>query len=225
MDSESQDATKITSALADSRIYSFMKMMTLYMRIVAITIFLSVSLSSSPSGVAISTSRPAGVCRIKRWTKNSAEQAECIENYYYESLAFSRHCVDLEFNEEVMKPERFTEAPDHAGFNPGTMRVCKWYQKTTRTGDVSHFLSLSRTSDACVETNLTSEREPTEDDEERLAMQIGDMPPPLPRRVSNPRIHWTDYSQTWTRCTVLHLVMFTHKHGLTTVDHLSSHNL
>ena len=33
-----------------------------------------------------------------------------------------------------------------------------------------------------------SVREPTEDDEERLAMRIGDMPPPLPGRVSNPRI-------------------------------------
>ena len=35
MDSESQDAKKITSALADTRIFSFMKMMTLYMCIVA----------------------------------------------------------------------------------------------------------------------------------------------------------------------------------------------
>ena len=29
---------------------------------------------------------------------------------------------------------------------------------------------------------------PVEDDEERLAMKKGDMPPPLPRRVSNPKI-------------------------------------
>ena len=35
---------------------------------------------------------------------------------------------------------------------------------------------------------LTSEREPIEDDKESLAMKIGDMLPPLPRRVSNPRI-------------------------------------
>ena len=39
-----------------------------------------------------------------------------------------------------------------------------------------------------VETNLTSEREPIEEDEERVSMKIGDMPPPLPGRVSNPRI-------------------------------------
>ena len=39
-----------------------------------------------------------------------------VENYYYESLAFSRHSVDLEFDKEVMKPERLTEASDDARF-------------------------------------------------------------------------------------------------------------
>ena len=106
MDSESQDATKIMSALEDPRIYSFMKIMTLYMCIVAITIFLSISLSFSPSVVTISTSRTTGVCRFNRWMKNSAEHAERIENYHYESLAFSRHKVDVEFS----------LAPDRASF-------------------------------------------------------------------------------------------------------------
>ena len=87
-----------------------------------------------------------------------------------------------------MKPERFTEAPDHARFNPDTMRVCKRYQKTTRHGHVSHFSSFSRTSDTLVETGWTSAREPIEDDEERLAMKINDMPPPLLGQVSNPKI-------------------------------------
>ena len=45
MDSGSQDATKIPSALTDSRIHSFTKMITLYMCILKVTIFLSVSLS------------------------------------------------------------------------------------------------------------------------------------------------------------------------------------
>ena len=121
-------------------------------------------------------------------TKNSAEQAGRFENYFYESLASSRHSVGLDSNEEVMKPERFKEAPDHSGFNPDTMRVGKCFQKTTLKGDVSHFLSFSCTSDTFVETYLTWEREPIEDDDERLSMKIGDMPPPLPGRVSNPRI-------------------------------------
>ena len=153
------------------------------MCIVKVTIFLSVSLFFPPSVVVMSTWRPAGLCRISRWTKNSAEQAEFIENYFYESLASSRRSVDLEFNEEVMKPERFTEALDHAGFNPDTMRVSNWYQKTTLKSDVSHFSSFCRTRDTFVETNLTSEREPIEDDEERLSMKIGDMLLPLPGRV------------------------------------------
>ena len=71
---------------------------------------------------------------------------------------------------------------------PDTMRVSKWYQEATLKGDVSHFSSFNRTSDTCVESNLTSEREPIEDDEERLPTKIGDMPPPLPGRVSEPRI-------------------------------------
>ena len=32
------------------------------------------------------------------------------------------------------------------------------------------------------------EREPIESDEDRLAMKRGDLPPPLPQRVANPRI-------------------------------------
>ena len=127
MDSESQDSTKITFALADSRIYSFTKMVTFYMCIVKVTIFLRVSLSFSPSVVAMWTSRPAGLCRINRWTKNSAEQAERNgKPLLWVSGFFQTQCVDLQFNEEV-KPERFKETLDHAGFNPNTMRVSKSY--------------------------------------------------------------------------------------------------
>ena len=138
----------------------------------------------------MSTSRTTGVCRINRWMKNSAEHDERIDNYYYESLVFSRHSVDLEFDEEIMKPKRLTEAPDNAGFNPDIIKLSKWYQETTRKGDDPHYSSSSRMSDAFVETDWTpyQAREPGEDDEERLAMKIGDMPPPLSRRVPNPRI-------------------------------------
>ena len=81
----------------------------------------------------------------------------------------------VEFDEEVMKPERLTEALDNAGFKPDTRRGSKWYQKATLKGDVSHFSSSSRMSDAFVETYLTSYqvREHIEDDAERLAMKLG----------------------------------------------------
>ena len=179
----------------------------------------------------MSTSKPAGLCRINRSTKNSAEQAGLFENYFYESLASSRHSVDLEWNEEVVKPERFKEAPDHSGFNPDTMRVGKCFQKTTLKGDVSHFLSFSRTSDTFVETYLTWEREPIEDDDERLSMKIGDMPPPLPGRVSNSR---EDSIRSSIERILLELGQDSpcciwwcshKKHGVSTVDHQNSHNL
>ena len=47
MDSENQDATKVTSALAESRI-SFMKMMTLDICMVVITMFSMFHLSVLP---------------------------------------------------------------------------------------------------------------------------------------------------------------------------------
>ena len=76
-----------------------------------------------------------------------------------------------------MKPERLTGEPDSASFTPDTMKVRKWYQATTLKGDFSHFSSFSPTSDAFVETDWTSVSEPIADDEERLPMKIGDMPP------------------------------------------------
>ena len=151
------------------------------------TIFLSFSPSFSPSVATMSSSKPTGVCLVNRWKKGSAER---IENYHYESLAFLRHSVDLESDEEVLKPARLKEAPENAGLNLGTMRVSKWYQKMSREDDVPHFSSSSRMGDIVngMESTSYQAREPIEDDEERLAMKKGDMPPPSPRRVSNPRI-------------------------------------
>ena len=89
-----------------------------------------------------------------------------------------------------MKPERLTEAPENAGSDPSTMRVSKWYLKPTREDDDSQFSSSSRVSYVFTGTSRTSyqERESIENDEERLAMKRGDMPPPVPKRVANPRI-------------------------------------
>ena len=76
MDSESQDSTKITSAPPDPCIYSSMKMVTLDMHMNAITILLSVSPSFSSFVVAMSTSRPTGVCM----TNNSYQESD-LEDY------------------------------------------------------------------------------------------------------------------------------------------------
>ena len=135
----------------------------------------------------MSSSKPIGVGRVNRWTRNSAQR---LENYYYEALALSRYNTDLVFDEENMKSERLTVAPESAGNDPSTMRVSKWYQEPTREDDDPHIPSSSRVSDVFTGTNRTSyqERKPIENDEERLAMKRGDMPPPVPKRVVNPRI-------------------------------------
>ena len=92
----------------------------------------------------MSSSKPIGVDRMNRWTRNSAQR---LENYYYEALAFSRHNIDLVFDEENMKPERLPEAPGNAGIDLSTTIVSKWYQEPTRDDDDSQFSSSSRVSD------------------------------------------------------------------------------
>ena len=102
---ENQDATQITSALADSRIYISWTMVSFWVRALCLCLVLMTILVFhffSPSFVTMSSSKPIGVGRVNRWTRNSAQR---FENYYYEALAFSRHNIDLVFDEESMKPE------------------------------------------------------------------------------------------------------------------------
>ena len=133
------------------------------------------------------------------------------------------------FNDENMEPERLSEAPENGGIDPGTMRVSKWYQGTTREDDDSHFSSSSRVSDVFTGTNRTSYqgREPIEDDEEILAMReencILRCPSEFPIRELETIEQYTNFIRTRTRCMVLPLMTFTHKHGLIIAD-LSSHN-
>ena len=62
----------------------------------------------------------------------------------------------------------------------------QWYQGQDRLSDKSQWQGPTcRVSDEKAPTG--TERAPIEDDEERLAMGQGDMPPPLPERVANPR--------------------------------------
>ena len=119
----------------------------------------------------------------------------CVEpeDNYYEVLAFSRHSINLELDEENMKPKTATKAPRNAGSDPSTMKMKQWYQGQNRVSDKSQWQWPSgRVSDKKAPTGTDREsyqaREPTEDDEERLAMRQGDMPPPVPERVTNPRI-------------------------------------
>ena len=113
---------------------------TLSLCLVLTTIFLSVS-PFSHSLVAMSSLALSGVHRMNRL----AEKAEHrLENFYYEALPFSRHDINLEFHEENLKPERLTKAPGYASIDPSTMRICKWYQESTREDDDPHSPSSIR---------------------------------------------------------------------------------
>ena len=84
-----------------------------------------------------------------------------------------------------MKQERLRDAPENAGIDPSTIRMSKWYQESTREDEEPHSPSLTRVWDIFSGAGWTSYqvREPSENDEHRLAMKSGDMPLPLPQRV------------------------------------------
>ena len=93
------------------------------------------------------------------------------------------------FDEENMKSERLTKASENAWIDPSTMKVRKWYQEPTREDDDPHSPPSNRVSDLTGAERMSYQvRQPIENDEDRLAMKRGDMPPPLPQRVANPRI-------------------------------------
>ena len=156
---------------------------TLCLCLVLMTIFLSVSLFY-PSFVTMSSSAPGGVRRVNRWTRNAEQRRE---NFYVEALAFSRHNTNLVLDEENMKPERLTNAPENAGIDPRTMRVSNWYQESTREDDDPHSPSSNRVSDLTGANEMSYQLREPENDEDKLAMKRGDMPPPLPQRVASPR--------------------------------------
>ena len=78
-----------------------------------------------------------------------------------------------------MNPEKATEAPRNAGMDPSTMEMKQWYQGHDRVSDQKAPTGTERAS--------YQVREPIEDDDERLATRRGDMPPPVPERVANPK--------------------------------------
>ena len=75
---------------------------------------------------------------------------------------------------------RRTEAPRSAGIDTSTMKMKQWYQGHDRVSDQKAPTGTDRAP--------YHAREPIEDDDERFATRRGDMPPPVPERVANPRI-------------------------------------
>ena len=98
MNFESQDATKITSAFADTSIYPFTKMMTLYMCMVVIIISLCLILRFSQcSDNADITS--TGICRV-----NNLYQEPILEDY---------HCKEEEQCDSELEDDGWPGAENH----------------------------------------------------------------------------------------------------------------
>ena len=62
---------------------------------------------------------------IVSWSRTDCHRTKDrhLEDYYHKALAFSRHSINLELDEETMKPEKATEAPRNSGMDPGTMKM------------------------------------------------------------------------------------------------------
>ena len=132
---------------------------------------------SSTSFVTMAVSIPHWVVQSDRL---SQDEDSLREDYFYEALAFSRHTMNLEFDEETMKPEKATGAPRNARIDPSTMKMKQRYQGHDHVSDLKAPTATERAS--------YQVREPIKDDDERLATRRGDMPPPVSERVANPKI-------------------------------------
>ena len=70
------------------------------------------------------------------------------EDNCFEAFSFSRHNINLELDEEIMKPEKATKAPRNWGVDPSTMKMKQWYQGQDRLSDESQWqLPSNRASD------------------------------------------------------------------------------
>ena len=109
-------------------------------------------------------------------------------------FAWTQHTKEqIELSTRKRKAQKKKKAPRNAGLDPSTMKMKQWYQGQHRLSDKSLWQwPINRVSEKKAPTGTDrascEARETIEDDEERLAMRQGDMPPLVPERVTNPRI-------------------------------------
>ena len=80
---------------------------------------------SSSSLVTVAVSVPHWVVKSDRLSPDEDRLCE----YTF------RHTINLEFDDETMKPEKAAEAPRNAGTDPSTMEMKQWYQGHDRVSD------------------------------------------------------------------------------------------
>ena len=189
---DNQNATKITSALAHTSIQfsspvtpTLVKTLCAYLFLV--TIFLTVCHRPlSPSVVTMLLSSSTDIWR-DRWTKNADQ---CSEDYYYDSLVFCWHHIDLVFDEDNMEPARLEEAPKKAGIDQILWEwTCGIWNQPLRVTTLSCYQNVAWAKLLLEQRGHHVRYEGLlKKDEERLAMQKGDVPPTLPKRMDNTRM-------------------------------------
>ena len=89
-----------------------------------------------------------------------------------------------------MEPARQEKGPRNAGLDPISMRTSQWYSEPICEGNDSQTSSFKRMSEDSSGIKGSPYQIPrlVAKDKERVTRKRGDMPPPLPRRIDNPRI-------------------------------------
>ena len=128
------------------------------------------------SCVTMAVFKPRGV-KSDTWSRGD-DQLRADQNY--EALAFPSTQYQSESDEESMKPEKATMAPRNSG-NKSKYHENEEIEPGTRSRERHEGAHGNGQS-------ILSVREPIEDDEERLSMRQGDVPPPVSEPVANPRI-------------------------------------
>ena len=117
-----------------------------------------------------------------------------------------------------MEPTRQEEEPSYAGLDPVCMRMSPWYSE----GDDSQPLASKGMNEDSSGAKRSQYQIPrlVAKDEERFARKKGDIPPPLPKRIDNPRIRedLALMDRTQKRYIKLLLRILMHKHGSITVS-------
>ena len=113
-----EDVTEEIDVARFVRQYNFfhLLMRMLCLCLALLNLLLNVAPSSS-TFVTMAVSIPHWVVK----SNSLSPDDECLrEDNCYEALAFSRHTINLEFDEETMKPEKASAAPRNAGIDPKT---------------------------------------------------------------------------------------------------------
>ena len=123
-----------------------------------------------------------------------------------------------------IEPARQEEGPRNAGLDPVSMRMSPLYSEPICGGTDPQPLAFKRLNEHSSGAKRSQYQipRPVAKDEERLTRKKGDMPPPLPRKIDNPRLREDPaLMEFYSNTDKIHtppLGMLMHMHGSITVS-------